>query len=81
MVHPAFGLLYAKGVNGFSGLDPHQRRHDGDRTALWFFTIALVSTSTIGLQNYMFASAASTLTARVRSLSFRAILRQDGELR
>jgi ATP-binding cassette subfamily B (MDR/TAP) protein 1 len=81
MVFPAFGVLYAKGINGFSDLDPHQRRHDGDRNALYFFIIALGSTCTIGIQNYLFTSAAGALTAKVRSLSFRAILRQDGELR
>jgi ATP-binding cassette, subfamily B (MDR/TAP), member 1 len=78
MVHPAMGILYARGINGFADLDPHQRRHDGDRTALYYFTIAIISTCTIGLQNYLFASAAASLTARVRSLSFKAILRQDG---
>jgi ATP-binding cassette subfamily B (MDR/TAP) protein 1 len=79
MVYPAFGVLYARGINGFSELDPHQRRHDGDRTALWFFIIALISTCTIGLQNYMFASAAAILTAKIRSVSFRAIMRQDSK--
>jgi len=79
LVHPAFGIVYAKGINAFSDLNPHQRRHDGDRAALYFFVIAIVSTCTIGLQNYMFASAAATLTAKLRSLSFRAILRQDIE--
>jgi hypothetical protein len=79
MVPPAFGVLYAKGINGFSDIDPHQRRHDGDRTALWFFIIALISTCMIGLQYYMFGSAAATLTAKVRSLSFKAILRQDSK--
>jgi ATP-binding cassette subfamily B (MDR/TAP) protein 1 len=77
MVFPAFGVVYAKGIKGFSDLDPHQRRHDGDRTALWFFTIAFISTSMVGLQNYMFLSAAAKLTAKIRSLCFKAILRQD----
>jgi len=77
MVFPAFGVVYAKGIKGFSDFDPHQRRHDGDRTALWFFTIAFISTSMVGLQNYMFLSAAAKLTAKIRSLCFKAILRQD----
>ena len=34
---------------------------------------------TISIQNYLFASAAAALTARLRNLSFRAILRQDIE--
>ena len=78
MVHPAMGILYATGINGFSDLDPRQRRRDGDRTALYYFVIAIISTCTLGLQNYFFSSAAASLTARVRSLSFKAILRQDG---
>jgi hypothetical protein len=81
MVQPAFGILYSKGINGFSDLDPHQRRHDGNRNALYFFTVAILSTCTVGIQNYMFASAAAALTAKVQSLSFRAIVRQDSEFR
>jgi hypothetical protein len=34
----------------------------------------------IGSQNYLFASAAASLTSKLRSLSFRAILRQDSML-
>jgi hypothetical protein len=79
LVYPAFGVVYAKGIDSFSSLDPHTRRHNGDRVALWLFIISIVSTVTIGVQNYMFAAAAATLTAKLRSLSFRAILRQDSE--
>jgi hypothetical protein len=31
----------------------------------------------IGFQNYLFSSSAAKLTRKLRSLSFRAILRQD----
>lgn len=79
MVYPAFGVVYAKGISAFSDLDNHQRRHDGDRVALWLFLIAIVSTFTIGIQNYMFSAAAANLTAKLRSLSFKAILRQDSK--
>lgn len=41
MVYPAFGVVYSKGITGFSDLDPHQRRHDGDRNALWLFLISI----------------------------------------
>jgi ATP-binding cassette subfamily B (MDR/TAP) protein 1 len=79
MVYPAFGILYAKGINGFSDLNPHQRRRDSDRTALYFFIISLIASCSMCLQYYMFASASATLTGKIRSLSFRAILRQDSE--
>lgn len=35
MVYPAFGVVYAKGIEGFSYTDPKERRFAGDRNALW----------------------------------------------
>ena len=35
MVYPAFGLVFAKGIAGFSLPDPAERRFQGDRNALW----------------------------------------------
>ncbi|PPQ73650.1 hypothetical protein CVT26_010608 [Gymnopilus dilepis] len=77
MIYPAFGIVFAKGIDGFSLLERGERRKAGDRNALWLFIIALISTFTMGLQNYMFLSAAAHLSARLRSLSFKAMLRQD----
>ncbi|KAH6917878.1 multidrug resistance protein 1 [Coprinopsis sp. MPI-PUGE-AT-0042] len=79
MVFPAFGVVYASGIEGFSRFTDAEKRHDGDRNALWFFIIALISTGCVGFQNYFFAAAAASLTARLRSLTFKAILRQDIE--
>lgn len=78
-VFPAFGVVYARAVNTFATPDRQVLRKEGDRNALWFFIIAIVSTGAIGLQNYSFAAAAATLSAKLRSLSFKAILRQDIE--
>ncbi|KAK7056875.1 hypothetical protein VNI00_002592 [Paramarasmius palmivorus] len=78
-VFPAFGVVYARAVNTFATEDRQILRREGDRNALWFFIIAIVSTGAIGLQNYSFAAAAATLSAKLRSLSFKAILRQDIE--
>jgi len=36
MVYPAFGIVFANGINGFSQPDAHDRRFQGDRTALWY---------------------------------------------
>jgi hypothetical protein len=35
MVYPAFGVVYAKGIQGFSAIEASDRRHQGDRNALW----------------------------------------------
>ncbi|KAJ6530072.1 P-loop containing nucleoside triphosphate hydrolase protein [Mycena vulgaris] len=77
-VYPALGIVYAEGINGFS-LEGHARRVAGDRNALWFFIIAILAGVSVGSQNYLFASAAATLTMKLRALTFRAILRQDIE--
>ncbi|XP_006462775.1 hypothetical protein AGABI2DRAFT_207384 [Agaricus bisporus var. bisporus H97] len=79
MVYPAFGIVFAKGIEGFSQDDPKVRRFQGDRNALWLFIIAIISTFAIAAQNYLFAYCAAALTAKLRMFSFRAILRQDIE--
>ena len=79
MVYPAFGLVYAKSLSGFSLPDPHERRHAGDRNALWLFLITILSSLAIAIQNWMFNNAASQLSAVLRERSFKAILSQDVE--
>ncbi|EKM58407.1 uncharacterized protein PHACADRAFT_252704 [Phanerochaete carnosa HHB-10118-sp] len=78
-VYPSFGIVFGRAVNAFSESDPHQRRHDGDRNALWLFVIAIIASVAGGLQNTFFGMTASELTAKIQKLGFRAILRQDIE--
>ncbi|KAH8078415.1 P-loop containing nucleoside triphosphate hydrolase protein [Cristinia sonorae] len=78
-IWPAFGIVYGKGITGLGDLDPHQRRFLGDRNALWLFIIALIAFATIAIQNFLFGASAAELNTKLRSLSFRAILRQDIE--
>jgi len=35
MVYPAFGIVFAKGIDGFSLPTNSERRTAGDKTALW----------------------------------------------
>ncbi|KAF9781642.1 P-loop containing nucleoside triphosphate hydrolase protein [Thelephora terrestris] len=79
MVYPAFGIVYAKSLAGFSLEDPHARRQAGDRNALWLFIIAILSAASISLQNWMFNHAAAQLSSVLRTRSFKAILSQDIE--
>ncbi|KDR82180.1 hypothetical protein GALMADRAFT_240715 [Galerina marginata CBS 339.88] len=79
MIYPGFGVVFATGVNAFSMVDKADRRAAGDRTALWLFLIAIISTVTLGAQSYLFAKSAAHLTSKLRSLSFKAMLRQDIE--
>ncbi|KAF8268333.1 multidrug resistance protein 1 [Lactarius quietus] len=78
-VFPAFGIVWSQAVSDFSDDTARERRHNGDRNALWCFIISILAMISIGSQNYLFATAASSLAGKLRSLSFRAILRQDIE--
>ncbi|GJJ15592.1 hypothetical protein Clacol_009870 [Clathrus columnatus] len=77
MVYPASGIVYGSALSTFQSKDPHVVRVESDRNALWFFIIAILSGISIGSQNYLFASAAARLSFKLRSMAFRAILRQD----
>lgn len=35
LIYPAFGVVYSFAIEGFSHPDPHVRRVQGDRNALW----------------------------------------------
>jgi hypothetical protein len=43
------------------------------------FIVAILAMLSIGLQNYLFSSSASSLSRKLRSLSLRAVLRQDSK--
>ncbi|KAI0830713.1 P-loop containing nucleoside triphosphate hydrolase protein [Trametes gibbosa] len=77
--YPAMGVVFALGINGFSDTTNPQRRHDGDRNALWFLIIALGGMVVNGVQHSCFGNAAVILSARLRGLAFRSMLRQDVE--
>ncbi|KAJ8580470.1 P-loop containing nucleoside triphosphate hydrolase protein [Rhizopogon salebrosus TDB-379] len=77
--YPASGIVFGLAISGFSSTTNSQRSYEGNRNALWFFLIAILYGVCFGLQNYFFASSAAVLTAKLRSLSFKAILRQDIE--
>ncbi|KAG2041266.1 P-loop containing nucleoside triphosphate hydrolase protein [Suillus americanus] len=77
--YPASGIIFGQAISGFSATTSAERSYQGDRNALWFFILAILSGLCMGFQNYFFASAAAVLTAKLRSLSFKAILRQDIE--
>ncbi|KAF8746719.1 P-loop containing nucleoside triphosphate hydrolase protein, partial [Rhizoctonia solani] len=77
LVYPVMGIVYSQAIVGFSDRDRAKVRRSGDRNALWFFIIAIVSAISIAIQNLVFGMTASRLTSKLRTLSFRAILRQD----
>ncbi|KAG2121897.1 P-loop containing nucleoside triphosphate hydrolase protein [Suillus clintonianus] len=77
--YPASGIIYGRAIAGFSETTNSARRYAGDRNALWFFILAILYGLCVGFQGYYFSSSAAVLTAKLRSMSFKAILRQDIE--
>ncbi|KAI9457410.1 ste6-like protein [Boletus coccyginus] len=79
MGYPSCGIVYGMAISDFSQTDPSVRKYDGNRNALWMFIIAVLLAFAITFQTYFFASSAAILTSKLRSLSFKSILRQDVE--
>jgi len=99
--HGAYHLVpyTANAVTSFSDPSPSERRHAGDRNALWCvpspcitclnnrqldgirrsFIVAILAALCIGTGNSLYSASASSLSRKLRSLSLRAILRQDSK--
>jgi hypothetical protein len=93
-----FVLYTANAVTGFSDPSSSERRHAGDRSALWCaipyiiylnnrqlngtrrsFIVSILAALCMGGANSLYSAAASSLCRKLRSLSLRAILRQDSK--
>ncbi|KAG9035874.1 GTPase-activating protein [Tulasnella sp. UAMH 9824] len=77
LTYPAFGIVFGKAMDAFALQDRRALRFEGDRVALWAFVISLISGFAVVMENFYFSRAAAGLTQKLRSLSFRAMLRQD----
>ncbi len=76
-VYPALAILFGKSIAAFSQTDSGELRRQSDRNALWYFISAIASAFAILLQNGCLSRSAESLTAKLRSMTFRAMLRQD----
>ncbi|KAG8902517.1 GTPase-activating protein, partial [Tulasnella sp. 408] len=77
LTYPAFGIVFGKAMDAFALQDRHALRFEGDRVALWAFVISIISGFAVVMENFYFSRASAGLTQKLRSLSFRAMLRQD----
>jgi ATP-binding cassette subfamily B (MDR/TAP) protein 1 len=75
-VYPALAILFGESIAAFS-LPMDQIRSASYKNGLWYFISAILSAIAIVIQNGSLSSTAETLTAKLRSITFRAILRQD----
>jgi ATP-binding cassette subfamily B (MDR/TAP) protein 1 len=75
-VYPALAIVFGKAVNDFS-LTGHELRHQTDRNALWYFIVSILAAAAIYIQQVTLTTQAETLTGKLRTLYFSAIIRHD----
>ncbi|EGN96419.1 hypothetical protein SERLA73DRAFT_170797 [Serpula lacrymans var. lacrymans S7.3] len=77
LVHPGFGIVYAKALQTYQNTGSPDFRTQGDRNALWLFIIAICSTLSLAMHNVLFGKGAAILTTKLRLLAFQGLLHQE----
>lgn len=74
---PFFSIVFADVLDVFSGSDVEQMRRDILHLSLYFVAIGGAAFVGRTMQSWMFGISGENLTKRLRSLGFKAILRQE----
>ncbi|NWU01491.1 MDR1 protein, partial [Urocynchramus pylzowi] len=76
-VHPAFAVIFGKIIGAFQERDPEKRSKNTVLLSLIFLLLGVIILAAYIIQGFMFGKSGETLTMRLRSLSFRALLQQE----
>ncbi|NXC04269.1 MDR1 protein, partial [Orthonyx spaldingii] len=76
-VHPAFAVIFGKIIGAFQERDPEKRSKNTVVLSLIFLLLGVIILVAYIIQGFMFGKSGETLTMRLRSLSFRALLQQE----
>ncbi|NXT66580.1 MDR1 protein, partial [Chaetops frenatus] len=76
-VHPAFAVIFGKIIGAFQERDPEKRSKNTVVLSLVFLLLGVIILAAYIIQGFMFGKSGETLTMRLRSLSFRALLQQE----
>ncbi|XP_064267922.1 ATP-binding cassette sub-family B member 5 isoform X1 [Passer domesticus] len=76
-VHPAFAVIFGKIIGAFQERDPEKRSKNTVLLSLIFLVLGVIILAAYIIQGFMFGKSGETLTMRLRSLSFRALLQQE----
>ncbi|NWV27208.1 MDR1 protein, partial [Origma solitaria] len=76
-VHPAFAVIFGKIIGAFQERDPEKRSKNTVLLSLIFLLLGVIILIAYIIQGFMFGKSGETLTMRLRSLSFRALLQQE----
>ncbi|XP_021353533.1 multidrug resistance protein 1-like isoform X2 [Mizuhopecten yessoensis] len=76
-VQPAFAVLFAGILEAFASTDTEYQKREIAKYVAILVGIAVGSFIALTLQGYMFGKSGEILTMRLRSMSFKAMLRQE----
>lgn len=76
-VQPAFAVIFASILDAFASSDEAYQKQEINRFVIILSGIAVGCLIALTLQGYMFGKSGEILTMRIRSLSFKAMLRQE----
>uniref|UniRef100_A0A7N5K2F0 P-type phospholipid transporter n=1 Tax=Ailuropoda melanoleuca TaxID=9646 RepID=A0A7N5K2F0_AILME len=76
-LQPAFSIIFSEMIAVFGPGDDEIKQQKCNMFSLLFLGLGIISFFTFFLQGFTFGKAGEILTTRLRSLAFRAMLRQD----
>ncbi|KAM5203433.1 phosphatidylcholine translocator ABCB4 isoform 2-T2 [Hipposideros larvatus] len=76
-LQPAFSVIFSEMIAIFGPGDDEVKQHKCNMISLLFLGLGIVSFFTFFLQGFTFGKAGEILTTRLRSMAFKAMLRQD----
>ncbi|XP_040292276.1 ATP-dependent translocase ABCB1-like isoform X2 [Bufo bufo] len=76
-IYPTFAVIFGKVIGAFSIQDPEQLRQRTILLSLMFLALGVISLIVYIIQGFTFGISGENLTMRLRSLSFKALLRQE----
>uniref|UniRef100_A0A671FV25 ATP binding cassette subfamily B member 1 n=1 Tax=Rhinolophus ferrumequinum TaxID=59479 RepID=A0A671FV25_RHIFE len=76
-LQPAFSVIFSEMIAIFGPGDEEVKQHKCNMISLLFLGLGIISFFTFFLQGFTFGKAGEILTTRLRSMAFKAMLRQD----
>ncbi|XP_069835208.1 ATP-dependent translocase ABCB1-like [Dendropsophus ebraccatus] len=76
-IYPTFAVIFGKMIGAFSMTDPDERSQRTILLSLMFLTLGVISLIVYVIMGFAFGISGENLTMRLRSLSFKALLRQE----
>lgn len=77
MCYPVLSIIFGSAIEVFQAENDSELRNDGNRQALFFTAVAIVSFFTFGISNWGCMHTAANLSYKLRMASFESLLLKD----